>query len=136
MKATKQEWFLSKLNGRGTYQEPKFDEDAGKIVEFYQDHGFTASVLSPEQFPLQPATLDDLLGGDGADNARLLQRLLEGEDQGPKRDAVLLNAAAALFVAGRAKTILAGWAAAAELIDSGRALAKLDELVHASRLVK
>ena len=39
MKATKQQWWLSFINGRGTYQETRFDEDAGKIVEFYQNRG-------------------------------------------------------------------------------------------------
>ena len=49
MKATKQQWFLSFLNGRGTYQETKFDDDAGKIVEFYQDRGYIkANVGAPE----------------------------------------------------------------------------------------
>jgi outer membrane protein insertion porin family len=49
MKATKQEWFLSKFNGRGTYQETKFDDDAGRVVEFYQNRGYIkANVGAPE----------------------------------------------------------------------------------------
>ena len=49
MKATKEEWFLSRLNGRGTYQETKFDDDAGRIVEFYQNRGYIkANVGAPE----------------------------------------------------------------------------------------
>lgn len=49
MKSTKEKWFLSFINGRGTYQETKFDEDAGKIVEFYQDRGYIkANVGAPE----------------------------------------------------------------------------------------
>lgn len=49
MKATKQQWFLSFVNGRGTYQETKFDDDAGRIVEFYQDRGYIkANVGAPE----------------------------------------------------------------------------------------
>jgi outer membrane protein insertion porin family len=49
MKATKQEWFLSRLNGRGTYQETRFDEDAGRIVDFYQNRGYIrANVGAPE----------------------------------------------------------------------------------------
>jgi anthranilate phosphoribosyltransferase len=53
---------------------------------------------------------------------------LRGEDRGPKRDAVLLNAAAGLFVANRARTLGEGWDQAAELIDSGKAAKKLLEL--------
>ena len=77
--------------------------------------------LSPEQFPLQPATLADLLGGDKAANAEIIRRILRGEERGPKRDAVLLNAAAALFVAGKTKSLAEGWKLAAETIDGGQA---------------
>jgi len=98
------------------------------IAEFYQEHGFTVSTLSPDQFPLQPATLKDLLGGDRAANAQIVRHILHGEERGPKRDAVLLNAAAALFVAGKVKSMAAGWELAEKTIDSGKARAKLAEL--------
>lgn len=98
------------------------------VAEFYQERGFTSSVLDPNQFPLQPATLADLIGGDRELNAEIIRRILRGEERGPKRDAVLLNAGAALFVAGRARSIGAGWELAAEVIDSSRAAAKLTEL--------
>jgi anthranilate phosphoribosyltransferase len=102
------------------------------LAEFYQERGFSTSVFPLEQFELQKCSLADLRGGDTANNAQILRSILAGRDRGPKREAVLLNAGAALFVAGRAKTILAGWDLAAELIDSGRATAKLEELVAAS----
>jgi len=102
------------------------------IAEFYQEHGFTMSNLSPEQFPLQPAVLADLVGADCATNARIVRRLLQNEDRGPKRDAVLLNTAAALLVAGRVKSLVEGWERAIALIESGEAEAKLKELVAAS----
>ena len=98
------------------------------VAEFYQEHGFTSSTLDPNQFPLQPATLADLIGGDRETNAEIIRRVLHGADRGPKRDAVLLNAGAALFVAGRARSIGAGWELAAELIDGGKATAKLGQL--------
>jgi anthranilate phosphoribosyltransferase len=98
------------------------------IAEFYQDRGFAVSTLSHEHFPLRPAVLADLAGGDRTANAAIVRNLLSGEDQGPKRDAVLLNAAAALFVGGRTRSLSEGWATAAEMIDSGRASAKLDRL--------
>lgn len=101
---------------------------ASHLAEFYQERGFNASVLGLENFPVQPATLADLRGGDKFVNAEIIRRILRGDERGPKRDAVLLNASAALLVAGRAASLAAGWAMAAETIDGGRATAKLAEL--------
>ena len=98
------------------------------VAEFYHQRGFTASGLALENFPLQPATLADLLGGDKFQNADITRRILGGAERGPKRDAVLLNAGAALFVAGKTKSLAEGWELAAETIDSGRAKTKLEEL--------
>lgn len=100
------------------------------VAEFYQERGFSVSELSPENFPLQPATLADLRGGDKSVNAEIVRRILAGDERGPKRDAVLLNAGAALFVAGKVKSLAAGWELAAATIDSGRAGAKLAELAR------
>jgi anthranilate phosphoribosyltransferase len=98
------------------------------IAEFYHERALTCSALSPESFPIQPAVLADLRGGDRDFNAAVIRRILRGEERGPKRDAVLLNAAAALFVADRTRSLADGWALAAETIDSGRAREKLAEL--------
>lgn len=95
------------------------------VAEFYQERGFTSSTLDPNQFPLQPATIADLIGGDREMNAEIVRRILGGAERGPKRDAVLLNAGAALFVAGAVRTMGDGWERAAEVIDSGKATAKL-----------
>src|SRR5476649_1163554 len=100
------------------------------IAEFYQERGFTVSTTMPEQFHLQHATLADLLGGDKIANAKIVREILCGQERGPKRDAVLLNAAAALFIAGKIKSLVEGWDLAGETIDSGRADAKLAELVR------
>jgi anthranilate phosphoribosyltransferase len=100
------------------------------IAEFYQEHTVACSTLPPEPFPLQPATLADLRGGNREVNATIIRRILRGEELGPKRDAVLLNAAAALFVAGKTKSLIAGWELAAEIIDSGKAAGKLAELAR------
>jgi anthranilate phosphoribosyltransferase len=100
------------------------------IAEFYQEHAVACSTLSPELFPLQPATLADLRGGNREVNAAIIRRILHGEERGPKRDAVLLNAAAALFVGGKTKSLVAGWELAAETIDSGKAAVKLAELAR------
>jgi anthranilate phosphoribosyltransferase len=100
------------------------------IAEFYQERGFTVSTTMPDQFPLQPATLADLLGGDKMANAKIVREILCGQERGPKRDAVLLNAAAALFVAGKTKSLSEGWDLAGETIDGGNAGAKLAELAR------
>jgi anthranilate phosphoribosyltransferase len=102
------------------------------LAEFYHDHGFTTSVVSPSNFPIQPASLADLAGSDAQANAGIIRRLLGNEDRGPKRDAVLLNAGAALFVAGKTKSVIQGWELAADLLASGQAKAKLDELIAAN----
>lgn len=98
------------------------------VAEFYQERGFAESVISPSHYPVQRATLADLAGGTREANAEIIRRLLRNEDLGPKRDAVLLNAGAALFVAGQTKSITAGWQLASEILSNGKALAKLKEL--------
>jgi anthranilate phosphoribosyltransferase len=98
------------------------------VAEFYQPSGLSVSLLASALFPLQPACMADLAGGSREDNARMIRSLLRGEDRGPRRDAVQLNAAAALFVAEKCRSIAEGWDVAGELIDSGRAWAKLQAL--------
>jgi len=89
------------------------------------------SEIKPEQAGLGRARLTDLKGGSAADNAVRLTGLLAGET-GPYRDIVLLNAAAALMVAGAARDIMAGMELAGRALDSGGAQAKLGALVTAS----
>ncbi len=101
---------------------------ANHVAEFYQERGFNLSTLTLENFPLQPAVLADLRGGDKSVNAEIVRRILAGDERGPKRDAVLLNAGAALFIAGKTKSLAEGWTLAAETIDGGNAKAKLAEL--------
>ena len=98
------------------------------VAEFYQERGFACSPFDASQFPLQPATLEDLRGGDRHANADIIRAILSGVERGPKRDAVLLNAGAALFVAGAARSVAEGWELAARVMDDGRAAAKLREL--------
>ena len=98
------------------------------IAEFYQDRGFTVSTDLPKLFPLQQATLNDLRGGDAEENAITIKAILSGEDRGPRRDAVLLNAAHALFVAAKTNSALEGWEMAASIIEDGTAISKLHDL--------
>jgi anthranilate phosphoribosyltransferase len=91
----------------------------------------TRGQITPEDAGLTRATLADLKGGSAAENAVRLTGLLAGET-GAYRDIVLLNAAAALMVAGKARDIMAGMALAARALDSGAAKAKLEEMIAAS----
>jgi anthranilate phosphoribosyltransferase len=84
--------------------------------------------VTPEEFGLAQASLEELRGGDAETNARLLRSVLEGE-RGPHRNLVLANAAAAFVVAGKARDFIEGVAQAAEAIDSGSALQTLKNLV-------
>jgi anthranilate phosphoribosyltransferase len=84
--------------------------------------------VTPEEFGLQRATLDEISGGDAACNATLIREVLGGK-KSARRDVVLLNAAAALVAAGRANHLRAAVPLAAKAIDSGAALAKLQALI-------
>jgi anthranilate phosphoribosyltransferase len=84
--------------------------------------------VTPEEFGLQPATLDAISGGDARFNAKLIQEVLQGK-KSARRDVVLLNAAAALVAAGRADHLRDAVPLAANAIDSGAALAKLQALI-------
>ncbi len=85
----------------------------------------TGYILHPGEFGIAKSSPEDIRGGDAALNAQILLAILKGQ-RGPKRDVVLLNSGAALYVAGRAATIRQGVALAAEAVDSGSALQKLE----------
>ncbi len=104
-----------------------------RVAEYCHERGLSVGTLDPRMYPIQAARLEDLAGGDAVANADCARRVLQGNDRGPKRDAVLLNAGAALMVAEAAASVAEGWEVAARLIDSGAAAAKLEELQAASR---
>lgn len=99
-----------------------------------KDGAVRAFSLSPADFGLPACTLAEIQGGGAARNAQLLRAVLSGE-KGPRRDTVLANAGAALYLTGRAETPRGGAELAAGAVDSGRALAKLDAFVAATREV-
>jgi anthranilate phosphoribosyltransferase len=87
--------------------------------------------ITPEQFGFERCQKEDLRGGTPAENAEILKAVLMGE-KGARRDAALLNAAAALFITGRFASIEAAVKVAANAIDSGKAYEKLDEFIRCS----
>jgi anthranilate phosphoribosyltransferase len=88
----------------------------------------SAHSFDPEPFGFPRAQIEELRGGDRAENARILTGILSGQIHGPKRDVVLLNAAAGFVICGLARDLTDGIAWAAEQLKSGRALAKLKSL--------
>ena len=95
-----------------------------------RDGKFTAYEITPEQFGYERCENGALTGGTPAENAEITKAILKGEEKGPKRQAVCLNAGAALYIAGKAASIEEGVKLAESLIDSGAALKKLEEFVE------
>jgi anthranilate phosphoribosyltransferase len=89
----------------------------------------TRSTLTPEDFGVRRAALEDLRGGDREVNLEIARSILHGT-KGPRRDIVLVNAAAALVVVGKARDLGEAMALAAESIDSGAALGKAEQLAR------
>ncbi len=108
---------------------------AATRAALWADGRMEARSLEPEQAGLARARAEDLRGGDVEENVGIVRAILAGEP-GPKRDIVLANAGAALWVAGAAEDWAAGVARAAESIDGGAARARLDALVEASARVE
>ena len=100
-------------------------------VSELKDGQVSTRQIHPGDFGLQTVSAEALKGGDADCNARILRGVLDGEE-GPQRDVVLLNAAAAIVVGGRAEDITAGLKVAQESIDSGKARQALDRLVEVS----
>ena len=95
-----------------------------------RDGKFTSYEITPEQFGYERCEKGALTGGTPAENAEITKAILKGEEKGPKRQAVCLNAGAALYIAGKAASIEEGVKLSESLIDSGAALKKLEEFVE------
>ena len=95
-----------------------------------KDGKFTSYEITPEQFGYTRCEKEALTGGTPAENAEITKAILKGEEKGAKRQAVCLNAGAALYIAGKADSVEAGVKLAESLIDSGVALKKLEEFVE------
>lgn len=92
--------------------------------------------IAPEDFGLRRCTFEEVRGGDAAYNARIILDIFAGRDTGPRRDMLLLNTAATLVVADKAGSLAEGVELAREVLESGRAMAKLEEIRSKTREVR
>ena len=125
---------LGVKRGMVVYGMDKLDEISmsapTKICEF-KDGWFKSFIITPEDFGLTRCSKSDIVGGTPAENAQITRDILGGQ-KGPKRDAVLMNAGAALYIGGKADSMAAGIRLAGEIIDSGTAMETLKKFVEVS----
>lgn len=120
--------------GMVVYGQDKLDEislSAPTTVCEFKDGWYKKYEICPEDFGLERCTKEDLKGGTAAENAEMTKAILNGE-KGHKRNAVLMNAGAALYIGGKADSMAEGIKLAAELIDSGKAKEVLDKFIEVS----
>ena len=125
---------LGVKRGMVVYGQDKLDEISlsapTRVCEF-KDGWFKSYTITPETFGLKRCEKAELVGGSPAENAAITRAILAGE-KGPKRDAVLMNAGAALFLGGKTESMADGIRLAGELIDSGAAARTLEKLIEVS----
>ena len=125
---------LGVKRGMVVYGMDKLDEislsSPTKICEI-KDGWFKTYTIKPEDFGFERCTKDDLKGGTPAENAEITKNILKGE-KGFKRNAVLMNAGAALYIGGKADSFADGITLAAEIIDSGKAMETLEKFIEVS----
>lgn len=125
---------LGVKRGMVVYGQDKLDEISmsapTKVCEI-RDGWFKSFVISPEDFGFERCTKEDLKGGTPKENAQITLSVLNGE-KGHKRNAVLMNAGAALYIGGKAESMKDGIALAAKLIDTEKALETLEKLIEVS----
>ena len=125
---------LGVQRGMVVYGTDKLDEislSAPTLICEFKDGWFKTYTVAPEDFGMARCEKSDLLGGTPAENAAITRAILSGE-KGHRRNAVLLNAGAGLYLNGRADSLAGGVKLAAELIDSGRAMATLEKVIEVS----
>lgn len=126
---------LGSKRGMVVYGTDKLDEisiSAPTSICEYKDGWMKNYTITPEQFGFERCSKNDLLGGTPEENAAITRGILSGEITGHKRNAVLMNAGAAIYIGGKADSMQDGIKLAAELIDSGKALNALDSFVRLS----
>ena len=125
---------LGVKKGMVVYGQDKLDEislSAPTTVCEFRDGWMKNYVITPEKFGLKRCVKADLAGGTPEENAGITRAILAGE-KGPKRDAVLMNAGAALYIGGKTESMADGIKLAAELVDSGKAAETLEKLISIS----
>ena len=125
---------LGVKRGMVVYGREKLDEIsmcAPTAVCEFKDGWFRSYTIEPEDFGFAKCSKDDLVGGTPEENAKITLAILNGE-RGPKREAVLMNAGAALYIGGKAESMKDGVSLAAEIIDSGRAADTLRKFIEVS----
>lgn len=125
---------LGVKRGMVVYGQDKLDEislSAPTTVCEFKDGWFKTYTITPEDFDLERCTKAELVGGTPEENAEITRAILKGK-KGHKRNAVLMNAGAALYIGGKAGTIKDGVNLVAEIIDSGKALETLEKLIEVS----
>ena len=103
-----------------------------QICEIHDGH-YTCYKITPEQFGFERCLKEELVGGTPQENAKITLDILKGQ-KGPKRDAVLMNAGAAIYIGGKAQDLQEGIAIARQMIDEGKALKKLEDFIQASQV--
>ena len=125
---------LGVKRGMVVYGKDKLDEislSAPTTVCEFKDGWYKVYTVEPEQFGFERCTKDDLKGGSPEENAQIVRDLLDGQ-KGHKRNTVLMNAGAGLYIAGKAESFADGVKLAGELIDSGKAKETLAKLIEVS----
>ena len=125
---------LGVSKGMVVYGHDKLDEislSAPTTVAEFSDGWFRTFEIAPEDFGFERCTREELRGGTPSENAEITRSILRGE-KGHKRNAVLMNAGAALYIGEKAASIKDGISLAAEIIDSGKAMETLEKLIEIS----
>lgn len=125
---------LGVKRGMVVYGQDKLDEismSAPTSVSEIRDGWYKSYVIKPEDFGLDRCSRNDLRGGAPEENAEITRRILSGE-KGPKRDAVLMNAGASLYIGGIAGSMAEGIKKAAEILDSKKGLDTLEKMIEVS----
>ncbi len=126
---------LGVRRGMVVYGQDKLDEislSAPTTVCEFKDGWFKSYTIKPEDFGFNSCSKQELVGGTPQENAAITLAVLQGKEKGAKRNTVLLNAGAALYIGGKADSFNGGVQLAAKLIDSGRALATLEKFIEVS----
>ena len=125
---------LGVRRGMVVYGQDKLDEismSAPTTVCEFKDGWFRSYTIKPEDFGFERCTREDLSGGTPEENAEITRGILKGE-KGHRRNAVLMNAGAALYIGGKAESMEEGVRLAAEIIDSGKAYETLEKMITVS----